>query len=185
MEEQTSNAGQGLGIASLVLGIVALILAFIPCFGWIALIPGIIAIILAVVALSQASQARAPKGIIIAALVISILGTSVAAVWGVIIGTVASQSDHWGREWFRSLDRASDEFEKEFESGYGKSLDEAVKEIDTEMDKTLEELEKDMDSSIRDMEGLSDEEKAARIGRAAGKALKEFRKELEDTIPVD
>lgn len=96
MEEQTSNAGQGLGIAALVLGIVALILAFIPCFGWIALIPGIIAIILAVVALSQASQARAPKGLIIAALVISILGTSVAAVWGVIIGTLASHGDQWG-----------------------------------------------------------------------------------------
>ncbi|HDR88058.1 MAG TPA: DUF4190 domain-containing protein [Bacteroidetes bacterium] len=178
MEEQTSNAGQGLGIAALVLGIVALILAFIPCFGWIALIPGIIAIILAVVALSQASQARAPKGMIIAALVISILGTSVAAV-------VASHSNQWGREWFRSLDRATDEFEKEFESGYGKSLDEAVKEIDKELDKTLEELEMEMDSFLQDMEGLSDEEKAARVGRAAGKALKEFREELGDTVPVD
>lgn len=60
-----------------------------------------------------------------------------------------------------------------------------MEEIDKELDRTLEELEEEMDSSLQSMEGLSDEEKAARVGRAAGRALKEFREELGDTIPVD
>ena len=74
MEEQKSTAGQGLGIAGLVLGIIALILSFIPCIGWVAIIPGFIAIALCIVGLTQANKANGAKGLIIAALVISILG---------------------------------------------------------------------------------------------------------------
>jgi phosphate/sulfate permease len=84
--EKTSNAGQGLGIAALILGIFSLIVAFIPCFGLFALIPGIIGIILSAVALAQANKAGALKGLIIAALVVSILGTTVALVWTAILG---------------------------------------------------------------------------------------------------
>lgn len=85
MEEKKSNAGQGLGIAGLVLGIIALIISFIPCLGIWALVPGIIAIVLSAVALSQAKKANASRGLIIAALVISILGTVIAGVWGYVI----------------------------------------------------------------------------------------------------
>ena len=80
MEENKSNAGQGLGIAGLVLGIIALIISFIPCLGMYALIPGVIAIVLSAIAFSQAKNANASKGLIIAALVISILGTAIAGV---------------------------------------------------------------------------------------------------------
>ena len=38
----SSNAGQGMGIAALVLGIVAAIAAFIPCFGLIAILFGVL-----------------------------------------------------------------------------------------------------------------------------------------------
>ena len=84
MEEKKSNAGQGLGIAGLVLGIIALIISFIPCIGLYALVPGIIAIVLSAVALSQAKSANAAKGLIIAALVISIIGTAIAALQGLV-----------------------------------------------------------------------------------------------------
>ncbi len=77
-EIKGSAAGQGLGVAGFVLGLIALILSFIPCLGMYALLPGIIAIIFSAVAFSQASSANAPRGLIIAALVISILGTSIA-----------------------------------------------------------------------------------------------------------
>jgi len=80
MEEKKSNAGLGLGIAGLVLGIIALIVSFIPCFGTVALVPGAIAIILSAIALVLANKANASKGLIIAALVVSILGTAIAAL---------------------------------------------------------------------------------------------------------
>ena len=89
MEElkEKTNAGQGFGIAALVLGIIALITAPIPCVGILALIPGTLGIIFAIVALVQASQGHGAKGLIITALVISILGTSISTVWVLIISS--------------------------------------------------------------------------------------------------
>ncbi len=78
-DQRSSNAGQGLGVAGFVVGLIALILSFIPCLGMYALVPGIIALIFSAVAFSQASSANAPRGLIIAALIISILGSSIAA----------------------------------------------------------------------------------------------------------
>ena len=84
MEEKKSNAGQGLGIAGLILGIIALIISFIPCLGMYAVIPGVIAIVLSAIAFSQAKKADAAKGLIIAALVVSILGTAIAVFQGFV-----------------------------------------------------------------------------------------------------
>jgi hypothetical protein len=73
-----SSAGKGLGIAGLVLGILAAIISFIPCLGTWAIVPGIIAIILSAISLSQASKAGASKGLAIAGLVCGIVGTAIA-----------------------------------------------------------------------------------------------------------
>jgi hypothetical protein len=177
MEEQHSNAGQGLGIAGLVLGIIALIIAFIPCFGWVAIVPGAVALVLSIVGLSQATKVNAPKGVIIAALVISIIGTSVAAIWGVLLTSVA----HEGGRWVNRFERVGKEFEKEFKDETGSDIEETMDKMDKDLDKTMDEMGKEMEKSLKKMDTLSDEEKAARMGRAAGKALKEFQKALEDT----
>jgi hypothetical protein len=84
MEETTtttnSKAGKGLGIAGLVLGILAAILSFVPCLGMYAIFPGIIGLILSVISIVQAGKAGAAKGMAIAGLVCSIVGSSIA-VW--------------------------------------------------------------------------------------------------------
>jgi hypothetical protein len=85
-----SSAGKGLGIAGFVLGLIALIISFIPCLGMYALAPGIVAIILSAIALIQASKSDAEKGLIIAALVISIIGTSIAAYQYSILSSAAN-----------------------------------------------------------------------------------------------
>jgi hypothetical protein len=82
MEEQRSNAGQGLGIAGLVLGILAIPMGIIPCTFFIGILFGVIGIVLSIVALSQANRAYGPKTLIIAALVCSIIGLTFASVWG-------------------------------------------------------------------------------------------------------
>jgi hypothetical protein len=83
-EEKGSGAGQGFGVAGFVLGLIALILSFIPCLGMYALVPGVIAIVFSAVAFLQAGRANAPRGLIIAALVISILGSSLAT-WQIVM----------------------------------------------------------------------------------------------------
>ncbi|HEX2936836.1 MAG TPA: DUF4190 domain-containing protein [Bacteroidales bacterium] len=128
MEETKTDAGQGLGIAGFVLGILALILAFIPCIGILALIPGIIGITLSAIAFSQASKEHGSKGLIIAALVISIIGTGVGAIWPLA---------------FASAAKTGMMMKKAFEDETGKSLEENFKDMGKDMEKVLEDLEVD------------------------------------------
>lgn len=73
-----SNAGKGLGIASLVLGILAFIFSFVPCLGAYAFYPGVVGVILGIVSIIQANKAQAAKGLAIAGLALSLVGTAVA-----------------------------------------------------------------------------------------------------------
>lgn len=85
------NAGKGMGIAGMVLGIVAIIVSFIPCFGWGAIIIAVIGLILSAVSLSQANKAGAPKGMAIAGLICSVIAIIVGSVWIFIITKAASE----------------------------------------------------------------------------------------------
>jgi hypothetical protein len=85
MEEPKSTAGQGLGIAGLVLGILAIPLGIIPCTFYMGIVFGLIGLILSLVALSQANRGYGPKGLIIAALICSAIGFSFASAWGFAI----------------------------------------------------------------------------------------------------
>lgn len=168
MEEQKSTAGQGFGIAGLILGIIAFIFAFIPCFGWVALIPGVIAIALSIVALSQANKANGAKGLIIAALVVSIFGTSVAILQGFIFAGVLSEGSHWKNR----LERVIDE-------EIGEDLDEVFEDIEKELENALEELEEGLDDAFEDMEKDNGEQKTP-----ADRELEKAFEELEDTTEI-
>jgi uncharacterized membrane protein YccC len=83
MEETTnkttnSKAGKGLGIAGLVLGILAAVVSFVPCLGMYAMFPGIIGLVLSIISIVQANKASASKGMAIAGLVCSLVGCAIA-----------------------------------------------------------------------------------------------------------
>lgn len=81
MEETTttnSKAGKGLGVAGLVLGILAAVISFVPCLGMYAMVPGVIGLILSVISIIQANKAGAAKGMAIAGLICSLVGIAIA-----------------------------------------------------------------------------------------------------------
>jgi hypothetical protein len=98
MEDVKNNTGQNLGIAALITAIVTFVLAVIPCVGLIAVIPGIIAIILASVGLSQASRSNAPKGMLIAGLIIAIIASMISVSQVFVASKIASHADKWPDE---------------------------------------------------------------------------------------
>ena len=176
MEEQKTSAGQGMGVAGLVIGILAAILAMIPCVGWIAIIPGVIALALSLVAFSQANKGNGSKGVIIGALVVSIIAISIGLVQIVFFAAVATE----GGNIKNKIEKVAKEFGDEFEDEYGKDFEEALEDVE----KSIEEIGEDMEETMEKLEDddeLSDDEKAGKMGKAAGKAMKEFVKELEDT----
>ena len=93
MEIIKTNAGHGLGVAGLVLGILCLFMAFIPCVGAFAIGSGVVAIILSIVGLVQANKNNGAKGINIAALIVSGLGTIIASLWIFVFVGIASLDD--------------------------------------------------------------------------------------------
>jgi uncharacterized protein (DUF697 family) len=158
MDKQITTAGQGLGIAGLVLGILAIPLAIVPCTFIIALIFGITGIVLSSIALSQAGKKNGAKGLIIAALVCSILGTTIAALWGFTISRGARMARMIMRDEFHgNLDK---EFEKAFKS-FGKEMEEAFENLEEDLEKnketdiedTLTGIEKEPDDKNKDLSG--------------------------------
>lgn len=155
MEEiKNPNAGQGLGIAGLVLGIIALIISFIPCLGMYAIAPGVIAIVLSAIGYSQANNANAKKGLIIAALVLSILGTAIAA---------------WQFYIFRNAPAKIEQFGKEFQKAIEDELD----------DEDMEDLENAMEQLEGEIEDLTDG-KVKEATDAVDEAVKDVSEQLED-----
>ena len=80
---------KGMAIASLVLGILALVGCLIPVLNIVSIILGIIAIILGIVALRAIKQGRAGgKGMAIAGIVLSILAILGAILINVLLGAL-------------------------------------------------------------------------------------------------
>jgi len=134
MEEvKRSSSGQGLGIAGLVLGIVAIPLAIIPCTSVFGILLGILGITLSAIGLSQATRAQAPKGLILSGLVLSIIATLIAIIW-IAFFTAGS------RGIFENL---KSKFRHESRIELNKDAEEAASELGggNGMVKALEELE--------------------------------------------
>ena len=89
------------GLVGMILGILALVLSFVPCLGVYAFLPGLIGIIFSILGLKNVK-----KGMAIAGLVCSILGTSVAT---------------W--QWY-NLSKAAEELQQIDTTDLSKELDE-------------------------------------------------------------
>lgn len=149
-----SNAGQGLGIAGLVIGIIALIISFIPCLGMYALVPGIIAVTLSAIGYAQANKGNGSKGIIIAALIVSLIGTSIAGWQLYMLSNVANNYTNALEQFGEGMEEYAEEmesFEDEFENAMDDIEDDAtldnssVEKIATgsELNKIIEEKDYD------------------------------------------
>ena len=141
MEYQQNNAGQGLGIAGLILGILSIILAIIPCTAIFGLFLGIVGLILAIIGISQASRYSSEKGLVVAALVVSIIGVLIAGLWGVAFTKMAKQNNVFEninkfKKEYNDVDNSIDEFKTDLDN---------LDSIEFESNKTMEELEKSME----------------------------------------
>ena len=143
------NPGHSLGVAALITSIVTIVMALIPCIGMIAIIPGIVAIVLAVVGISQANRANAPRGMMVAALIIGIVASFISLSQYVVAAKLVSDKEGWKGDWENAMEDVRkeilDEFDREGVSIKIQKGDESV-EIKasgnrSDMEKKLEILE--------------------------------------------
>ena len=140
-----------MGIAGLILGIVSIPLAIIPCTIILALLFGTAGIVLSALGLHQANIANGTKGLPVSGLIVSIVGLSIAFMWGLLF---ASFTDH-GKLWKQG--KFWEQFEK-IGNEVGKDIEESMKDIEGEMEKAGDELEKagqDLEKTLEDLESDS------------------------------
>lgn len=75
-----------MGVASLVIGIIAVLLGFIPFCGIIALIPAIVGVVLGIVDWVKKSKQGQPKGMSIAGTILSSIAVVIIIVWYALAG---------------------------------------------------------------------------------------------------
>jgi peptidoglycan hydrolase CwlO-like protein len=188
-ESKNPSAGQGLGIAGLILGILSIPFGVMGCTFLFALIMGIMGIILSAVAYSQARQAEAQTGLIIAALIISILGTSFSLIrMTSSVPRSKAMFEMWKDKvdkWEKHPSDIENSFNDAFKEGFDEEYNGNLQETLDELENNLNELERELDSAgnqiDKNFKKLSDEEKARKLGKATGKALKGFVDEMNDT----
>ncbi len=159
MEEVKTNAGQGLGIAGLVMGIMAIPLAILGCTSVLGLLLGGAGIILSAVGLSQATKSNGNKGLPTGGLVVSIVGTFIALMWLVFFAQFAKEGTKWwNREGHKIMEQIDEEFGEELEDAF-EELGEDLEDIGRDLEEKLEELEwEDAWDDIEWGEEISDEE---------------------------
>lgn len=75
------QTGQTSGTITIVLGVISLILAFTPCIGMFALIPGVITLIFSAISLTRASNTNSSKGLAIGGFGLALVSMLIAMLW--------------------------------------------------------------------------------------------------------
>jgi hypothetical protein len=189
-----SGTGSGLGIAGLVLGIVAMPLSLFGCTSLVALILASVGVALSSVAYSQAKKVSHPSSLITAALILCViaLGTS-----GLRITNSIAKIRHLPWEAINKkvevLEKEGEEFgrifEEEFEKELGDDLEEVLRDLENELEESFEDLENDHRIIIQENGDtiiyLNSQEAASALGKATGKALRVIVEELKDSNDVN
>lgn len=117
MEEEKTNTGHGMGVAALIMGILSIVVAFIPCLGLLAFFTAIVAIILGAIGISQASRADAPKGLGIGGLVTGALALLISIAQIVFFAGFSRNFDVIGDRIEEALKEVEKDIREDFESG--------------------------------------------------------------------
>ena len=158
MEEVKTNAGQGLGIAGLIMGIVAIPLAILGCTSVLGLILGTGGIVLSAVGLSQATKSNGSKGLPISGLVVSILGTCIAIMWLLFFARVATEGGKWwSKEGIRFMEQIDEEFGDDIEEVF-EDIGDDLEGLGEELENKLEDLEYELEWEETWGEEISDDE---------------------------
>lgn len=118
-------------IAALVLGIVGLVLSFVPCLGMYAIPLTLIAVILGVLGMKPPKDGspQKGKGMAVAGLVCGLIGTLIAA--------------YWIYAYFSLKSKLNDpNFKGEFDKAFKEGMDKAAKDMEKDM-KEMKETQPD------------------------------------------
>lgn len=135
-----------MGIIGIVMGIISLIVAFIPCVGVVAFLPGGLAIIFSIISIVQASRGNGAKSLGIISLVVSSLAIILAAAWLMIFSGLSTITDSALKD---PIQR------QQIEKGLRDAFRDLDVNIDIEMEEHSTEKIDSLENKLRHLEGDS------------------------------
>ena len=83
-----------MGIASMVIGILAALLGFIPFCNYFALIPAVVGLVLGIVDVVLKNKKQLPKGIGVAGIVLNSIAITLILVWSMAFASAVAAAAH-------------------------------------------------------------------------------------------
>ncbi len=111
-----------MGVAALVLGIISIVIGFIPFCGAIAFVPAIIGLILGIVDIVKKSKSKEPKGMAIAGTVLSAIAVIVISFWIFVVGVAT-------HEFIKNPDQIMEQINEEYDRYYSEILDNGSEDL--------------------------------------------------------
>jgi len=161
-EEKTKQQQSGVGVAALVTGIIAFLMAVVPCVGIVAVIPAVIAIVLAIVGLSRPNNTQ---GILIGGLVVGIIALMISVSQSFIIGKIAdkTKSGDWASEIEKVVRDVTDDIEAEFSD---QEVIIQVNDGDDSVEIKATVKKNDLENRLDELEGTADTVKTGPAGES-------------------
>jgi len=154
-----------MGIASLIIGIVAFVLGLVPACGLIfGLPPAVVGLILGILEISGKSKKNEPKGMGVAGTILNALAIVVILVWTLVIGAAAKESAGEFESAMQEVKTQMEEMETEVAEGASEEMREAVENAAMAAEKLAEQI-------------------TVEAGRAADEAAAEIEKRLAEEAP--
>lgn len=120
-----------MGVASLVLGIISALLAFVPFCGYLAFLPALIGLVLGIVDIAQKGKKQEPKGQGIAGVVLNAIAIVIIIAWTVLFAAGGAAASAASEEFRIEMERTAREIEAEMER--------AAREIEAEVQRQMQE----------------------------------------------
>jgi hypothetical protein len=150
MEEEKSKQQSGLGVGALVTGIIAFLMAVIPCVGILAVVPAVIAIVLAIIGLSRPSNNH---GVLVGGLVVGIIALMISVSQSFLIGKIADKSGNWASEIEKTVKSVTNDIEQEFGD---KEITIHVKDGNDSVEVKASMRNTDLENKLEELEGNAD-----------------------------
>jgi hypothetical protein len=156
MEDVPNKSGSNLGIAALITAIITFVLAVIPCVGLIAIIPGIIALVLAGVGLSQSARSNAPRGVLVAGLIIAVIAVLISASQVFVASKLARSADEWPGDIGNIIKDVQDNVVKDLED---ENISIKIQSGDDKIEIRTGPDKKEKEQQLEDLEGATTQAK--------------------------
>lgn len=166
---RNNNSVHGFGVAGLVLGIFALLFAFIPCLIGLAFILGVLSIIFGSIALSKSTVMQSSRNMGIAGLTLGAVAVLIIIAWTLLFAGF--------RDKFKNIDNIDSFFEWfDHVDSYNGNIDDAKAASLEELEKALDDLEGTLDDVSQEVDSVNSD-----INKKAKDAVNKAKNKVKDT----